>query len=161
MTCGLSDRPSQSEVAKPCAALVDEWQAAWNRHDVRLLAGLVARDVDFVTVSGRWLRGRKEFHEWHSLIHRTHLQVSHWTNLACRWRPLRAGLQLVHLEWRIDQEIRHGSPGPATRLGVFTWLVADEGRAMEIVAAQNTNLAGDTPHRLAGAGRSERSIGSQ
>jgi uncharacterized protein (TIGR02246 family) len=155
MACGLADVVSPSAGAGPCGALVDEWQDAWNRHDAALLAGLVAGDVDFVTVAGRWLRGRREFHEWHKLIHRTHLQLSRWTNLACRSRSLHSDLMLVHLEWRIDNEIRAGSPRPLTRLGVFTWLVAREGGAAAIVAAHNTNLAEDTPHRLAGAGQGE------
>jgi uncharacterized protein (TIGR02246 family) len=137
----------------PCAALVDEWQDAWNRHDAGLLARLVAGDVDFVTVAGRWLRGRSEFHEWHGLIHRTHLQASRWTNLGCRARSLHGDLTLVHLEWRIDNEIQAGSPRPLSRLGVFSWVVAIQGDAAEIMAAHNTNLSETTSHRLAGTGQ--------
>ncbi|WP_428671918.1 SgcJ/EcaC family oxidoreductase [Reyranella sp.] len=141
--------------AMPCAALAAEWQDAWNRHDAGLLARLVAGDVDFVTVAGRWLSGRTEFREWHGLIHRAHLRDSHWTNLACRSRPLPGSLMLLHLEWRIDNETRLDLPRPLSRLGVFTWIVSREDKALEIVAAHNTNLAESTSHRLAGVGQCE------
>jgi len=141
--------------AKPCAALASEWQDAWNRHDAGLLARLVAVDVDFVTVAGRWLSGRKEFHEWHGLIHRAHLRDSRWTNLAYRSRLLHGTLTLFHLEWRIDNEMRSDSSRRRSRLGVFTWIVSAEGEATEIVAAHNTNLAERTTHRLTGKGQYE------
>jgi len=141
--------------AKPCAALATEWQDAWNQHDAGLLARLVAVDVDFVTVAGLWLSGRMEFHEWHRLIHRAHLQDSHWTNLACRSRPLQGSLTLFHLEWRIDNEVRSDSSRAHSRLGVFTWIVSAQGEATEIVAAHNTNLAERTMHRLTGKGQYE------
>jgi uncharacterized protein (TIGR02246 family) len=141
---------------RPCAALATEWQDAWNRHDAGLLAHLVAGDVDFVTVAGRWLSGRTEFRDWHGLIHRAHLRESRWTNLACCSRPLHGSLMLIHLEWLIDNEIRSDSSRSLSRLGVFTWIVSRKDEATEIVAAHNTNLAERTSHRLAGGGQCKK-----
>src|SRR5262245_48646200 len=112
--------------------LLAQWKRAWNDHDAGFLAKLVSKDVDFVTVSGRWLQGRVEFHDWHSSIHRAHLRASHWTNLTYRCRPLSAALWLVHLEWRIDNEFHPARPDQTQRLGIFSWIVASQTSAFLI-----------------------------
>ncbi len=48
-----------------------KWQEAWNRHDMKALAALIAEDVDFITVGGTWLKSQKEFEEHHAKRHRS------------------------------------------------------------------------------------------
>ncbi len=48
-----------------------KWQDAWNRHDMKALAALVAEDADLITVSGTWLKSRKEFEEDHAIKSRS------------------------------------------------------------------------------------------
>ena len=116
-------------------------------------AELVAIDVDFVTVAGRWLRGRREFWEHHRDIHERHLRATTWTTLAWDARRLRGGFVLAHVEWVIAGE--PAAPGaPQPRTGIFTWLLARSGGRWLIAAAHNTNLRADTRHRLAGRTRS-------
>ena len=43
-----------------------KWQDAWNRHEMKALSALVAEDVDFITVGGKWRKNRKEFEEHHT-----------------------------------------------------------------------------------------------
>ena len=135
-------------------ALVGAWAAAWNAHDMSAAAALVASDVDFVTVAGRWLRGRGEFSRHHRDIHLRHLRETTWSTLGYAVRPLREDLALVHLEWRITGERdAAGAPCPP-RSGIFTWIVAHDGAAGLIAVAHNTNLRVGTAGRLTDGGGS-------
>jgi uncharacterized protein (TIGR02246 family) len=143
-----SDLPHEANPIGAVEAILVRWAHAWNRHDSACLAALVATDVDFVTVAGRWLHGRSEFLEWHRWIHLAHLRASHWTNLAYRLRRLRDDLFIVHLEWMIENENRVDESLQSTRSGIFTWLVAPRSEFWCIVAAHNTNLSDGTSRRL-------------
>jgi uncharacterized protein (TIGR02246 family) len=129
--------------------LVEAWAAAWNAHDMQRAAALVAADVDFVTVAGRWLKGRDEFLRHHRDIHRRQMRDTTWATLGYEVRRLHEDFALAHLEWVISGE-RDADGGPrAARSGIFTWVVASTGDARLITAAHNTNLRADTSHRLA------------
>jgi predicted lipid-binding transport protein (Tim44 family) len=65
------DRAQEEATVK---RLATQWQEAWNKHDMDALASLVAEDVDFVTVSGAWLRDRKAFKEHHARMHVVSIQ---------------------------------------------------------------------------------------
>jgi uncharacterized protein (TIGR02246 family) len=127
--------------------LVAAWTRAWNAHDMQAAATLVDVDVEFVTVAGRWLRGRPEFLRHHQAIHLRHMRETRWTTLAYETRPLRGDLSLVHLEWAITGERSTENRG-AARLGTFTWVVERSPDRGLILVAHNTNLRADTPHRL-------------
>ena len=135
--------------------LAASWAKAWNAHDMRTAAALVADDVDFVTVAGLWLRGRPEFLRHHETIHRGRMRETTWTTHGYRSRPLRDGLCLVHLEWTIRGERDGDGAACAPRRGIFTWLVSPAGEGWSIAAAHNTNLRADVIHRLVddGSGR--------
>ena len=138
-----------SDLHAQIASIVAQWARGWNAHDAAALTCLVAADVDFVNVAGRWLQGAEEFREWHRMIHQTHLRQSTWSTRHYRLRPLAKGLVLVHVEWTIDGELgASGGPKPR-RNGIFTWLVAFRDETWQIIAAHNTNLAGGALHRLA------------
>ena len=132
------------------AALIARWADAWNAHDVDALACLVAADVEFINVAGRWLRGREEFCEWHRMIHRAHLRDSNWTTEQYCLRSLRDDLVLVHLEWAIGGE-RGPDGSPKQRNGIFTWMLSRQEGCWRIAAAHNTNLADGVLHRLSAA----------
>ena len=133
-------------------ALVAAWTAAWNAHDMRAAAALVAPDVDFVTVPGLWLRGRPEFHGHHERIHRGRMRDTTWTTHAHCSRGVSNGLCLAHLEWTIcGERDDDGAPCPPRR-GIFTWIVRPQLAPWSIVAAHNTNLRADVARRLAPEG---------
>ena len=130
--------------------LIEAWTDTWNAHDMHAAAGLVDVDVDFVTVAGRWLRGRAEFLRHHHDIHRRHMRETTWVTLGYETRELRDDLALAHLEWTIRGERdADGAPRPH-RSGTFTWVIARTRGRWLISAAHNTNLRADTTHRLAG-----------
>lgn len=123
------------------ASIVAGWTQGWNAHDATALSSLVAADVDFVNVKGRWLQGAEEFRQWHRMIHQTHLRHSVWSTRHYRMRPVAGGLMLVHLEWTIDGELGPKGGRKPRRNGIFTWLVALRDGSWRIIAAHNTNLA--------------------
>ena len=132
----------------PIESLVDAWTHAWNAHDMTAAAALVDTDVDFVTVAGLWLRGRAEFFQHHSAIHRAHLRDTTWTTHAWAARLLAPDLRLLHLEWTITGERAAGDVVQPPRSGIFTWIVAGPPGAWRIAVAHNTNLRAGITHRL-------------
>jgi uncharacterized protein (TIGR02246 family) len=142
------------EAARDIAALVTAWATAWNAHDMQAAAALVTHAVDFVTVRGRWLRGRAEFLRHHADIHRGHLRDSRWTTVGHTRRALCDHLAVVHHEWTIAGERGAEDAPMPPRGGIFTWVVARAGDTWRIAAAHNTNSITDPPHRLTAGGAS-------
>jgi uncharacterized protein (TIGR02246 family) len=140
-----------SDFRRQIASVVAGWGDAWNAHDADALACLVAADVEFVNVAGRWLRGEREFLEWHRVIHQTHLRDSIWTTNQYMLRSLRCDLALAHLEWTIGGERGPDGRPDQQRSGIFTWLVSQQDGSWRIAAAHNTNLAEGVLHRLSNA----------
>lgn len=123
------------------------WQHAWNHHDMDEIAMSVAPDVDFVTVTGLWLRSRAEFLEQHRGLHRTQMRDSRWTTLASTARLAREGLAVQHVEWCIEGDRNLDETPRSPRRGIFTWVVSLQAPP-SILAAHNTNLAAHVMHRL-------------
>jgi uncharacterized protein (TIGR02246 family) len=142
----------QPDTGSGVEGLVEAWAHAWNAHDMQAAATLVDASVDFVTVAGRWLKGRGEFLRHHEDIHRRHLRETTWTTVGWAVRPLHDNLVLVHHEWIITGERDSTEVRRPPRSGIFTWVVSRMGTTWLIAAAHNTNLRPDTSHRLAHGG---------
>jgi uncharacterized protein (TIGR02246 family) len=145
------DRPSSETSEQAMASLIDRWGFAWNAHDADALARLVSDDVRFVTVAGKRLLGRAEFHDHHRSIHAGQMRDSAWRTLGWEQRSLPGGLLLAHVEWTIDGDCDADLRPRPRRFGVFTWIVAASAGRMAIVAAHNTNLDAGVEHRTAAA----------
>ena len=131
--------------------LVAVWATAWNRHDMEAAAGLVTSDVDFVSVSGRWLRGRNEFVDYHRRLHGKQMRDSIWTNLGHEARFVGDDLAFVHLEWAIRGDSDPDGTPRRQRLGLFTWVLFRTHDRWRIGAAHNTDLRPGVTHRLSAA----------
>lgn len=144
---------SDRRLAPGIDGLIEAWTSAWNAHDMHVAAALVEPDVDFVTVAGRWLRGRDEFLRHHDEIHRLHMRETTWTTLAYAVRRLRDDFALAHLEWTITGELDSDGSPRGQRSGTLTCVMACTQGTWLIAAAQNTNLRADTSHRLVSRGK--------
>ena len=60
-------------------AVAEHWREYWNAHDMEKFAGLFADDVDFVTKSGSWFRGKEPTMEHHRKNHAGIFKDSTWT----------------------------------------------------------------------------------
>ena len=116
------------------------WQEAWNRHDMKALAALVAEDVDFITVAGTWLKGRKAFEEHHAARHAMQFKESVWTTTDVRVKFLKPDVALVHVSWGIEGDKDPDGTPRQPRRGIFTRVVTKEGGRWLIKASQNTNI---------------------
>ena len=135
---------SQAGVASdaPFVAVANAWVNAWNAHDMNALAETVAEDVDFITVGGNWLRGRKAFQKHHAERHATNFRNSTFTNRTVRVQRLREDFVVVHVEWTISgDENQDGTPRPPSRGGIFTWILTPSQGRWVIRVGHNTNLA--------------------
>jgi uncharacterized protein (TIGR02246 family) len=144
----INAAPEPHDLRPQIASIVDKWIDAWNAHDAAALACLVASDIDFINVGGRWLQGAEEFLHWHRQIHLAHLRQSRWLMRRYRTKVLNDSLALVHLEWTIEGELTLDGSLKSSRSGIFTWLVAPRDGSWRIIAAHNTNLAEGSVHRL-------------
>jgi uncharacterized protein (TIGR02246 family) len=130
---------SRAEDAAAIRRLEQSWCTAWNGHNMRALANLLADDADFVTVTGTWLRGRKEFRQHHALYHATLFKRSTLTATGTTIRFVGSDLALTHVKWRLTGEIDLDGTPMKPRRGIFTQaLVKSKGRWW-ILASHNTN----------------------
>ena len=115
------------------------WCNAWNTHNMKALANLLLPDADFVTVGGTWLRGRREFSEYHAILHSTLFKHSTFKVTNTTVRLLHPDLALTHVKWRIKGDFDPDGTPRKPRAGIFTQvLLKTKGRWL-ILASQNTN----------------------
>ena len=107
---------------------------------MKALAALVAEDVDFVTVRGIWLKGRKDFEEHHATIHVMQFKESVRTTTDVQVKFLKPDVAIVHVSGELKGEKGlDGTPLPP-RQGIFTRVVTKEGGKWLIRASQNTAI---------------------
>jgi uncharacterized protein (TIGR02246 family) len=144
----LACMPAMARVASDEAAIhaiATNWERAWNRHDMKLLAGLMTDDADFVNVGARHWKGRQEIEAEHAK-RLAQFQESTWSTKAVKLQFLKPDVALVHVNWALEGDKEpDGTPRPP-RNGVFTWIVIKQGEGWLIRAAQNTNQGNLAPH---------------
>ena len=116
------------------------WQEAWNSHDMKALASLVAEDVDFITVAGTWLKGRKAFEEHHAARHAMQFKESVWETTDVQVKLLKPDIALVHVSWGIRGDKDPDGTPRQPRRGIFTQVMTKHGGRWLIQASQNTNI---------------------
>ena len=118
-----------------------QWEAAWNAHDMARMGRLLTDDADWVTVSGRHLRGRLEIEQVHTAMHAAQFASTVWNNGAMDVRLVKPEVALVHLTWSIRGEAEPDGTPRQARKGTFSWLLIEQHGTWQIRAAQNTNAA--------------------
>src|SRR6516225_6100284 len=115
------------------------FSAAWAEHNGHKLAGIMAENIDFVTVRGVWLQGRGNFEKYHSRILSGRFRDATNTPLEIRVRFLRPDEAVVHWSWVIEGEkAADGSPQPK-RFGIMTMVARKADGDWRVIVAQNTN----------------------
>lgn len=118
-----------------------KWEAAWNRHDMKALADLVAEDVDLITVSGTWLKSRKEFEENHTRSHAIILKESVLTTKNTEVKFIKADVAVAHVEWSITGIKEPDGTPRQQQHGIFTWVLENRKGHWLIIKAQNTSVS--------------------
>ncbi len=122
-------------------AVIEAFIDSWNRHDMRTLAALFARDADFVDVFGNWFRDRKSIERALTQRHDTVFRSSRFTEKDVEVRFHKPDLVIVHavieLSGAVDRKGQQLPPG----LGVITSVIEKAAGRWHIIALQNTAVA--------------------
>jgi uncharacterized protein (TIGR02246 family) len=141
-----SPRPDQSADEKAILDVEARWQNAWNRHDISALADLFTENADFITVIGKWCKGKKEFYDYHVRLHQVMFKDSIWKTTDTQVRFLNPEVAIVHVNWTITGDRNaDGTPRPNSRDGIFTQVMVKQGGQWRITASQNTNIQSVPP----------------
>ena len=141
----VANAQSQTKDIEAIKQMERDWQEAWNRHDMKALAALVAEDVDFVTVSGTWLKGRKAFEELHARAHAMMFKESVLTTTDVQVKFLKPDIALVHVSWGMKGDKDPDGTPRQPRRGILTQIVTKHGGRWLIQASQNTNIRETQP----------------
>lgn len=122
-----------------------KWQDAWNQHDMKALAALVAEDVDFITVGGTWQKNRKDFEEYHAQRHEMQFKESVWTTNNTTVEFVKKDVAVAHVEWSIKGDKDPDGTPRQPRQGIMTWVLEKRKGKWTLIASQNTNLREPVP----------------
>ena len=106
---------------------IEAFEDGWNRQDLAGACIGFAEDADFVSVAGRWWRGRAEIVEQLRASRDGTLQI---TSISIRF--LTSDVAVVHLTW----QLRAG--GKPLRRGIITLTTSRQEGRWIFDAAQNT-----------------------
>jgi uncharacterized protein (TIGR02246 family) len=123
-------KTSDDETA-PIRQVIDEFLAAFNRHDARAWAMPFGKDGDFTNVSGLTRHGEKEVEERFQKLFATSLKDAHRTVTVRHIRFVKPDVVAADAEWALTgSRATDGSENPV-RKGIFTWvMVKKDGRWM-------------------------------
>ena len=114
------------------------WQDAWNRHDMDALAELVAEDVDFITVGGRWIKGRNAFKKHHAELHAKGHSEALVETRATHVQRLGGDVVLLHVEHTLRGDRNpDGTARAPSRDMIMTWVLMQSGSRWRIRASHN------------------------
>ena len=111
--------------------VIDEFVAAFNRHDAQGWAKPFGPDGDFTNVSGLTRHGEKEVEERFQKLFAGSLKDAHRTVTVRHIRFVKPDVVAADAEWElVGSRAADGSENPV-RKGIFTWvMVKKDGRWM-------------------------------
>lgn len=106
--------------------VIDEFVAAFNRHDAAGWAMPFAEDGDFTNVSGLTKHGRKEVEARFKDLFAGPLKNAHRTVTVRHLRFAKPDVAFADAEWALDGSLAgDGSVNPV-RKGIFTWVMVKQ-----------------------------------
>jgi uncharacterized protein (TIGR02246 family) len=120
--------------------VASKWELAWNTHDMNALSTLFADDVDFVTKSGNWLKGKEATMEHHRKNHATIFANSKLMTESVDIKFVRTDLTIAHIRWAISGDTHHDGTTSNPRHGVSTWVLVKRSSQWLLLAVQNANI---------------------
>ena len=130
--------------------LPQQFCAAFNLHDGHALAGIMAEDVDFVTVATTYLHGRADFETFHVRLLSGRFKDSTMTLLKSTTRFLRPDMAVVHLSWRVEGDKDPDGTLRQPRFGMMTLVAEKKAGTWLVIVGQNTNALLGVPPELKG-----------
>ncbi len=130
---------------KAIRELMDQFAAAWNRHDAHAWAAIFAEDADFTNVRGVSASGRPDIEAFHVKVFQTMFKnsVIKFTDIKTRFvRPDVAG---VDVHWEMEGATDpQGNPTPGRR-GLLNLMMTKDGGKWEVAVMHNLDLVAPPP----------------
>ena len=119
--------------------VAEQFQAAWNMHDVQMLGSLFHPDATFVNRFGHLVRGVEEIIALHAPIHQTIYSDSTLENEVIDAIPIAEGAAVVHFWSRLNAGAAHPA-GPHAVDTLILAVLTRKGDAWLIKALENVTL---------------------
>jgi uncharacterized protein (TIGR02246 family) len=123
--------------------VAEKWKQYWNSHDMVSFAGLFATDVDFVTKSGTWFKGKEETMNHHKKNHASIFKNSIWATDSVVIKYVKPDLAIIHIGWGLSDDTHHDGTPSDPRHGISTWVLIKQSNQWLLLAVQNVNI--ETP----------------
>jgi uncharacterized protein (TIGR02246 family) len=121
------------------------WDDGWNHHDAKMMASVLAEDVDFVNVAGRWFKGRAAFQEHMERFQAEQFAQSTRMTTDTEIRFLTAEIAVVHSGAKISGDRAADGSLQSPRNVLMTRVVMKIDGKWVVVAAHNTNVSSTSP----------------
>lgn len=125
---------------KALNALAEKWKNYWNNHDMDSMGTLLRNDVDFVTVGGRWLKGKTEAVNHHKERHQVVFKTSMWQTDSIAIKYVKPDLAIMHIGWGLSGDVDPDGTPRKPRHGIFTWVVIKENNQWLLLTVHNVNI---------------------
>lgn len=113
---------------------------AWNAHDMKAFAALFREDAEFVSVHGRWWRGRGRIRAEHEATHATIFRRSHLSATEMHVKLLRRDVASLHMLWHLTGLVQPNGQALPDRRGVLVCFLAKDAGEWRIAVGQNTDI---------------------
>jgi uncharacterized protein (TIGR02246 family) len=140
LSAGAARAQNRARDSDAIKSVESQFEAAWNRHDIKALGALLTDDVDFITVGGQWLRDRGEFETYHAELHKAQFKDSVLTVKDPQMRFLKSDVVVVHVRWSMRGDRDSDGTPREPREGLFTQVLIKQDGQWRITAAENTNI---------------------
>jgi uncharacterized protein (TIGR02246 family) len=129
-----------SDAVREVEAVVEEFGAAWNEHDMARFGELFARDAQFVNVVGLWWHGRVQIQAAHEVTHRSLFHASELalSDIAVRF-PL-PDIAIARCRWVLSGHLSPEGSALPPRHGILVNVVQAQGGRWRIIDSQNTEV---------------------
>ena len=118
-----------------------KWQNYWNSHNMDSMGTLLREDVDFVTVGGRWIKGKAEAISHHKERHQIVFKASVWQNDSIAIKYVKPDLAVMHIVYSLSGDVNPDGTPRTPRRGIFTWVVIKQKTQWLLLTAHNVVIS--------------------
>jgi uncharacterized protein (TIGR02246 family) len=121
--------------------ILEQYTRAWRTGDAHALAGLFARNADFINPWGIWAKGPSEVEAFYAKAFRAGFAGSNGEGQLVSVRAIRPDLALIDATWRITgAKMPDGKPRPDEQ-GILVGLMAKTRHGWQILALRENASA--------------------